>query len=378
MRSIFCEKTILSAVGLFALLAIPELWSQSPEKVATNKGDTSAESAGQVHIPTRSAITLFKGQQGKQKTEIHFDPATGTVTIKLLVQDQNGYFIPNIRRENFVIYENGVPQKYTTVEIEHAAVSLGLLMEHGGRYQGLNKLVSEEVSRDAHQLLEALGREDKVAIWLYSNNAQQLASFSDGREKLDKIAYDLEPPDVSEANLYDALVTVLKQMRPLKGRKAIILLSSGIDTFSTITLDDTLKILRESGVPVYAIGLGPALRGAASLYGNTGPVARIDWNKADNNLQEIARASGGRHYAPESTLDLTAIYDDIMENLRVRYVITYKISSAADLNSPRTIRVELVNPKTGKPLQIVDANGKVIAPNVIVEDSYVPSQVADK
>ncbi len=77
MRSIFCEKTILSAVGLFALLAIPELWSQSPEKVAPNKGDTSAESAGQVHIPTRSAITLFKGQQGKQKTEIHFDPATG-------------------------------------------------------------------------------------------------------------------------------------------------------------------------------------------------------------------------------------------------------------------------------------------------------------
>ena len=139
-----------------------------------------------------------------------------------------------------------------------------------------------------------------------------------------------------------------------------------------------MKILRESGVPVYAIGLGPALRGAASLYGNTGPVARIDWNKADNNLQEIARASGGRHYAPDSTLDLTAIYDDIMENLRVRYVITYKISSGADLNSPRTIRVELVNPKTGKPLHIVDANGKVIAPNVIVEDSYVPSQVADK
>jgi hypothetical protein len=167
-------------------------------------------------------------------------------------------------------------------------------------------------------------------------------------------------------------------MRVIQGRKAIILLSSGIDTFSTITLDDTLKILRESGVPVYAIGLGAALRGVASVYGNTGPVARIDWNKADNNLQEIAHASGGRHYAPESTLDLTAIYDDIMENLRVRYVITYKISNAADLNSPRTIRVELVDPKTGKPLQIVDANGKVIAPHVIVQDSYVPSQVAGK
>src|ERR1700733_9383792 len=118
-RYIFCEKTILSAVGLFALLAIPELWSQSPEKVATNKGDTSAESAGQVLIPTRSAITLFKGQQGKQKTEIHFDPATRTVTIKLLVQDQNGYFIPNIRRQTFAVYENGIQQQNTTIEVEH-------------------------------------------------------------------------------------------------------------------------------------------------------------------------------------------------------------------------------------------------------------------
>src|ERR1700692_2750656 len=146
MRSIFCEKTILGAVGVFALLAIPELWSQSPEKVATNKGDTSAESAGQVHIPTRSAITLFKGQQGKQKTEIHFDPATGMITMKLLVQDQNGYFIPNIRRENFAVYENGVRQQIDTVEIEHPPVSLGLLLEFGGRAPGVNRLLGEQVA----------------------------------------------------------------------------------------------------------------------------------------------------------------------------------------------------------------------------------------
>ena len=53
---------------------------------------------------------LFHGQQGKQRTEIHFDPATGTVTVKLLVQDPNGYFIPGIRRENFAVYVDGVRQ----------------------------------------------------------------------------------------------------------------------------------------------------------------------------------------------------------------------------------------------------------------------------
>src|SRR6476646_2198053 len=60
--------------------------------------------SSQMRIPNRSQ-PLFKGAQGAQKTEIHYDPATGTVTLKLLVQDPNGYFIPDIRRENFVVYE---------------------------------------------------------------------------------------------------------------------------------------------------------------------------------------------------------------------------------------------------------------------------------
>jgi hypothetical protein len=93
---------------------------------------------------------------------------------------------------------------------------------------------------------------------------------------------------------------------------------------------------------------------------------RIDWKRAEYNLAEIASAAGGRVYSGGSTLDLTAKYDDLMENLRLRYVITYRPSTNADLS------VELVNPKTGGPLQIVDANGKTISASVIVQDTYTP------
>jgi hypothetical protein len=61
-----------------------------------------------------------------------------------------------------------------------------------------------------------------------------------------------------------------------------------------------------------------------------------------------------------------------MENLRLRYVITYQPSTHADLSLPRKVRVELVSPKTGEPLQIVDANGKTISASVIVQDTYTP------
>jgi hypothetical protein len=65
------------------------------------------------------------------------------------------------------------------------------------------------------------------------------------------------------------------------------------------------------------------------------------------------------------------------ENLRVRYVITYKSTNQGSLNARRTVRVQLVDPKSGKPLQILDANGKVIHANVVVQDSYTPNKASE-
>jgi hypothetical protein len=73
---------------------------------------------------------------------------------------------------------------------------------------------------------------------------------------------------------------------------------------------------------------------------------------------------------------LSATYDDIIENLKVRYLIAYKSSTDADSNSARTLRVELVNARTGDPLQIVDANGKTIRAKVIFQDTYTPRAVS--
>jgi hypothetical protein len=203
---------LLMRFALIALMVSCQLWGQNARLAA----------GGQVRIPNRASTPLFKGPQGKQKSEIYFDPATSTVTIKLLVQDPSGYFIPNLRRNNFVVYENGVPQKNATVEIEHAPVTLGLLLEYGGRYPGLNKVLSEKVSGAAEQLLDDLGRDDKLIVWKYADTLEQLVSFSQSLsqsgETLRTLFYELKPPGVSEANLYDALISVLGTMRPVAGR----------------------------------------------------------------------------------------------------------------------------------------------------------------
>src|SRR6266478_2000851 len=197
---------IVTKAALLALLLFdPAVWGQSP----------SGDKAESIRIPNRMPAPLFQGQQGKQKTEIQYDPATGVVTLRLIVQDQNGYFIPNLRRNNFAVYEDGVRQTNATVEIEHARVSLGLLLEYGGRYQGLNKDLVWEVSRASHQLLDVLGRADRITVCAYGDNVKQLADGSPVREELASVLFGLQTPEVSETNLYDALIFALKRMRPV-------------------------------------------------------------------------------------------------------------------------------------------------------------------
>ena len=349
--------------------------SQRPARTP-NEPPPHAATNGQIQIPNRPSNSLFIGQQGKQRTEIHFDPATGLVTLKLLVQDLNGYFIPYLRRDNFVVYENDVRQTNATVEIEHAPVSLALALEFGGRYPSLNKILANQVFEGGRQLIEVVGREDRIAIWKYADRPELLTDFSQDHEKLDILLTSPDPPSVSEANLYDALVAILGRMRELDVRKAVVLLSSGVDTFSKAPFDEVLKVAAISNTPVYAISFGEMLQRAADVFGTAAPSARIDWKRAKHELGEIARASGGRLYSPSISIDLSVIDDDIMENLKVRYVITYKSSAAGNLDSPRKVRVELVNPKTGGPIQIVDASGKTIHAHVALEDSYVPSKAA--
>jgi VWFA-related protein len=326
--------------------------------------------SGQLRIPNRPEAPLFEGQQGRQRTEIQFDPSSGMVTMRILAQDPNGYFIPNIRRENFAVYEDGVRQQNATVEIEHSPVSMGILLECGGRYEALNKALGEEISRAAHAFLDEISKEDKIAIWKYGDTIETVSEFSQGHETIQNSLDALGTPPFSELNFYDALLTALNRMQPIHGRKALLVISSGRDTFSKAAFHDALRAAGSSDTPVYVINIGPVLQEHISVMGNSGPYARLDWQQAGNELQQIAKASGGRMYSPHSTIDLAGIYDDLMENLRVRYVITYKSTSNSD--AERTVRVDLVDPKTGRPLEIVDAAGKPIRSKLLFESKYMP------
>jgi VWFA-related protein len=289
------------------------------------------------------------------------------VTILLSVDDPSGSFIPNLRPENFVVYENGIRQSGVTADVEHAPVTLAVLLEGGGRYQQLNKILATEIPYVARPLVELLKGDDTVALFSYSDGVRTLFDFDHPNRNFAALFDALPEPVYSEAKLYDALVETLNRTAPMPGRKAVLLISTGLDTFSQANFDAVRAQAERSKTPIYVIGLSETV---LSTLGADGPLGKIDWKRSDEQLRTLSKVSGGRSYLRTATLDIRAIYDDIMEHLRVRYVLRY-VSSGSE-ESARTIRVELVNPRTGAPLRVADRGGKTITPTLTVQASNTP------
>jgi len=132
-------------------------------------------------------------------------------------------------------------------------------MEFGDRSPALNRELGQEVSRAGEHLVGGLSRGDRLAVWKYNERVEKVPDFSQNHEALDTFFLKLGTPELSETNLYDAIIFTLGQMRPVTGRKALVLISSGIDTFSKASYDDRLRTAENSDTPIYVVSLAPVL-----------------------------------------------------------------------------------------------------------------------
>jgi VWFA-related protein len=332
----------------------------------------AASAFGQVTVPNHTSKALVRGQRGEQRSaEVGFDPTTNIVTVKLSVDDVDGVFIPNLRRNNFAVYEDGVRQKDVTVEVEHAPVTLAVLMEMGGRSQQLNRMLASDVGYVARPVLDVLGGEDRLALFSYDDQVHTIIDFDAPHEKWVAALTNLSVPKFSEANFYDAVGDVLDRLASTPGRKALLVISTGIDTFSHLTFDEVARKAEAANTPIYVISLGGRARQSSLV--DHGPLARVDWSACEQQLETLAHLSGGRAYVGANTVEAPALFDDIMENLRVRYVITYAATPSVSTSASRTVQVTLVDPKSDQPLRIADASGRPVTVQTIARASYTPS-----
>jgi Ca-activated chloride channel family protein len=292
------------------------------------------------------------------------------VNVDVAVLDNKGRFIPNIPKGNFRILEDNVPQPVANFGTGEAPMTVCMVIEFSNKFQKYWSSTWYQTLSASYGFLQTLKKEDYVAIAAYDLRTEILSDFSTDKQKAYEAMQRLRIPGFSEANLYDAVTDMANRMKDIEGRKAIVLISSGIDTFSKLTFDKTRKILQDDGVPIYAIGLMQMLREMVDARGGMGAIQRMDFLQADNQMRTFAKETGGQSFFPRFYGEFPSIYGAVHESLRNQYSIGYSPSNTAKDGKYRKIRVELVNPATNEPLRITDEKGKPIKYSVIAKAGY--------
>jgi len=292
------------------------------------------------------------------------------VSVDVAILDNKGRFIPGLPAGNFRILEDSVPQQIKGMNVGEAPMTIAMVIEFSARFQTFYSSTWYQTLSAAYGFAQTLKPEDYLAIVAYDLRPEMLTDFTQDRGKIQQALQRLNIPAFSEANLYDALTDTADRMSGIEGRKAIVLVSSGIDTFSKINYGEARKRLQEAGVPVYPIGLMQALRIMAEASGMMGNIQQLDFLQADNAMRTFAKETGGMAFFPRFMGEFPTIFQSIQQAMRSQYVLTYEPANKARNGAFRKIKVELVNPATNEPLLIKDEKGKPIKYQIVAKAGY--------
>jgi VWFA-related protein len=343
-----------------------------PKKGGSTTPDAPAESPDKAKIPSQ-----FKKSKELPESVATYSADAVTVTVDVSVLDNKGRFIPNIPAGNFRVLEDNVPQKVTQVSKGEAPLTIALVIEFSGRFQQVYSEPWFQTLQAAYGFVETLKPEDYVAIVAYDLRPEILSDFSTNRADAQDALSRMRFPGFSEANLFDALVDTAQRMQDIEGRKAILVISSGIDTFSKLNYGETRKAIQNAGVPIYAIGLMQAYRDIMYAYGALSDSANMDFLQADNQLRTFTKESGGIAFFPHFYGEFPGIYRGISDILRSQYVLTYTPSNTTRDGKFRKIKVELVNPENNQPLRVNDEKGKPMKYEILAKPGYTAPKAVE-
>ncbi len=349
-------------------VARPRKRGQPAKEAGADPDAAPAAAASGDKLPSKFSK---KGKEGALPDGIPtFRSDATTVTVDVSVLDNRGRFIPNIPKGNFRVLEDGVPQQLNNFAMGEAPMTVCMVIEFSNLFQNYWSETWYQTLTASYGFLETLKKDDFVAVVAYDLRPEILSDFSTDKRAAQEAMQRLRIAAYSEANLFDAVVDTAERMQEIEGRKAIVLISSGMDTFSKLTFDKTRRALQTAGVPIYAIGLMQAMREYYDARGALGSIARLDFLQADNQLRTFTKETGGQAFFPRFYGEFPGIFGAISESLRNQYSLAYLPTNSEKDGKFRKLKVELVNPATGQPLRIVDEKNKPIKYQIVAKAGY--------
>lgn len=274
------------------------------------------------------------------------------VTLDVVATTQHGDILTGLKKENFRVLDNGVPQTITSFAPTDAPITMVVLMQFSGNAYGWFAAYAKYW---ADALFPNLQQKDWVALETFDMRTRIEVDFTQDKEEVRNAIYHLYFPGFSESNVFDALLETVDRLKDVKGKKSILLLASGVDTFSKHTLDQTMKALRGSDVTIFCVGLGKTWTNYLETHGYLG--AHMDYLQAENQLRTFAQETGGYAWFPQFDGEIPGIFKDVAAFLRHQYSLSFTPSGGAKDGKFHKVKVELVAPDGG-PLTVLDQKGK--------------------
>jgi VWFA-related protein len=279
-----------------------------------------------------------------------------------VILDKTHQFVPGLRPANFLVLEDGVEQEVQSVRMTQTPITAVMLLEFAAN----NYNLIYDMRNAAIGFFRSLRANDYVAVITYDLHTHILTDFTNQQEVVADALRSLTIPMFSDTNMFDALYETLDRTSRIAGRKYIIMIGSGRDTFSKLTWDKMMKKIQETpNVTIFTVATG----GFMNEMSMGGGIRGMNVLQAQNQLQTIARMTGGMYFDPIFQGALPDVFNTINDSIRNEYVLTYKPSNTKNDGSYRKVKVLLVD-NEGKPLKMQDEKQKPLKYSVIARDGY--------
>jgi len=237
----------------------------------------------------------------------------------------------------------------------------------------------------SYAFANSLKKDDWVAVAYYDMQPHILVDFTQDKKAVYGALNQLRIPGFAETNLFDALYDTLDRLDRVEGKKYVILVTTGIDTFSKLTLDKMMKKIKDTkDVTIFPISVGWMLReycethpgSCRNIHGMGIPVSQMDYLQGDNEMKTFAAMTGGRAYFPRFQAEYAEELQDISSDIRNQYTLSSAPTNSKLDGTYRKLKVEVVGPDGG-PLKVSDQKGKSVKIDVVARDGYTAKHTVD-
>ena len=263
---------------------------------------------------------------------------TFEVRLPVTVTEKKKALVSGLSRSDFAVFEDGVQQEVTFFSDEktNPPVYVGVLMDTSDSTKGKMKFSKEAAKNFIYTVTRI--RKDRAAFMTFDHEVKLIQDFTDKLDLLDK-SVDKINKTGSQTALYDAVWQFSdEKLRNVPGRRVIVVITDGEDTFSRAELKDAIDIAQRTETTIFAISTKAGFLGSVP-----GVEAGTVKDKGDKYLTQLAEATGGEAFFTGDMLELERAFKKISEELRSQYIVTYRPANQNYDGRERKIEVRLTD-----------------------------------